>query len=140
MYDSNDRTHTILFTIRSKGEAKVVEGYTEPRENSPYTKNTVICEVKKFSSSRPIVFESIPPSVTPTTHFKPRTTRVLSSVTSLVQEDETKQFDETDKINQGDFFDNIKRVHLIKIIKLFVFIRHLDSGENFDYKSLPHGC
>ena len=53
-----------------------------------------------------IVFESIPPSVIPTQQTRPRTTCVLSSVRSL-QEDEMKQFEETDKISHKDSFGNI---------------------------------
>ena len=55
----------------------MVEGYTEPRENSPDTKNTVVCEVKNFPASPPIVFESIPLSVIPTPRPKPTTICVI---------------------------------------------------------------
>ena len=94
-------------------------------ENSPDTKNTSSLRGKECPASP---------------QRKPRTTCVLSSLLE-------NEFEETDKISHKDFFDNVKHVHLIKLIKLFVFIRNQDSGasvfpvqifENFDYKSLLH--
>ena len=68
----------------------------------------IILSGKERPASPPTIFESIPPSVVPTPQPKPRTTiRVLSSVRSL-QQDDTNQVEEIDKIIPEDFIDKLK--------------------------------
>ena len=73
----------IPFTTRFRGEEEVVEGFTEPRENTPGTGNIVVYEYPKpgeyrklkVNSSKVLLFERIQPNVIPTPHPKqPRTT------------------------------------------------------------------
>ena len=111
---------------------------------------------KERPASPPTIFESIPPSVVPTPQPKPRTTiRVLSSARSL-QQDETNQFEEIDKIIPEDFIDKIKTRTFNNIpvvsyqIDKTVYIQSstLNSGvpvflleifENFEYKAYQIG-
>ena len=118
-YDLNDKTPTFRLPHDVTEKQRWLKAI--PREYTPDTKNTVVCErhwpigyekLKVRGKERPVspptVFESIPPSVIPTPQPKPRTTtRVLASIRS-VQEDESKQFEESDKIILENFFDEVK--------------------------------
>ena len=44
IYDMHDETY-IAFTTRFRGDAKVGECYTKPKENTPDTKNTVVYKI-----------------------------------------------------------------------------------------------
>ena len=162
-YDTSDKTPT--FRLPQDAEEKKRWLKAIPRENTPDTKNTVVCEdhwpdgYKKITArgkerhaSPQTIFKSIPASVVPTPQPKPRTTiRVCS-----FQQHETNQFEEINKIIPEDYIDKIKTSTFNNIpvvcyqIDKTVYIQSstLNSGvpvflleifENFEYKAYHIG-